>query len=149
MNFWSILLTAAISAVKIIPAVPVGFGAGLSALENYIVIMAGGMLGIAIYAFFGKRLNTWAKHRRQRKPDYALKVQKNFRKARRIKRIWKRFGLYGIAALTPPLLSPPVGTLIAVAFHERMPRILLFMGVSMAAWVALFVFASDWVMSLF
>jgi hypothetical protein len=149
MNLWSILLTAAIAAVKIIPAVPVGFGAGLNAIENFVVIMAGGMLGITLYANFGKRLNKWNKARRRRKPDYAAKVQKNFRKVRRILRIWHRFGIYGIAALTPPLLSPPVGTLIAVAFHASTPRILIVMGISMAIWTAIFVFASDWVISLF
>jgi hypothetical protein len=149
MNIWSILLTAAVAAVKVIPAVGVGVGAGLSAIENYIVIMVGGMLAIAVYAFFGKRLNAWNKHRRQQKPDYGAKVQQNFRKARRIMRIWHRFGLYGIALLTPPLLSPPIGTLIAVAFHETMPRILLFMGISMAAWIGLMVFAGDFILSLF
>jgi hypothetical protein len=137
MNIWSILLTAAVAAVKVIPAVGVGVGAGLSAIENYIVIMVGGMLAIAVYAFFGKRLNAWNKHRRQQKPDYGAKVQQNFRKARRIMRIWHRFGLYGIA------------TLIAVAFHETMPRILLFMGISMAAWIGLMVFAGDFILSLF
>lgn len=149
MNIWSILLTAAIAAVKIIPAVPVGFGANLSAVENFAVIMAGSLLGIFIYAFFGKRINLWNKARRRSKPGYAAKVQKNFRSARRIMRIWHRFGLYGIAALTPPLLSPPIGTLIAVAFHERTPRIMLFMTISMAFWVGLFVFAGDLIASLF
>lgn len=143
------LLVAGLSAVKVLAGVALGAGSGLTAIENFIAVFVGSMIGIGIYTFFGQKIRVWNKHRRQSKADYGLKVQKNFRKARRIKRIWHKFGIVGIAFLTPPLLSPPLGTLIAVGFDETKTRIFLFMGVSVALWAGAFCFLGDNIMSLF
>lgn len=149
MRLLNYLLVAGLSALKVIPGTVLGAGFNFHPLETFIVVFVGGMLGVAFYTFFGTRIRNWNKKRRKGNPKFVIKTQKNFRRARRIMRLWHRFGIWGIAALTPPVLSPPIGTFIAVAFRESTHRILVFMGISMAIWAALFAFAGEGIKNLF
>jgi membrane protein DedA with SNARE-associated domain len=56
------------------------------------------------------------------------------KKNRKIVSIWKKYGLVGVAFLTPILLSPIIGTMIAARFGENPPRIILYMFVSALLW---------------
>jgi hypothetical protein len=53
---------------------------------------------------------------------------------RRIVKIWNKFGLKGVAFLTPVLLSPIGGAIIATSFGLKPARIILYMAVSAAFW---------------
>lgn len=55
-------------------------------------------------------------------------------KTRRIVRISHKWGLIGIAFLTPVLFSPIGGTLIAISFGEHKKRIIGYMFVSAVFW---------------
>lgn len=41
----------------------------------------------------------------------------------RVRRIWERYGAFGIAFITPPLLSPPGTGMAAAAFEVPSPRL--------------------------
>jgi hypothetical protein len=84
------------------------------------------------------------KRRRKSRKPAAL----NFRKARKWKKMWLRYGLPGIALLTPPLISPPIGALIAAFFERRRGRILAYMGVSILLWSALFAAVGHQILAL-
>jgi uncharacterized membrane protein len=148
-HLYQYVLVAGLSALKVIPGVALGVGFGLHPFETFLATFLGGMLGVTFYAFFGQKLRVLNKKRRKSNPKFAEKTRKNFRKARRIKRLWNKVGIIGIALLTPPILSPPIGTFIAVAFGTSTVRILLFMGVSMALWAAGFAFLGDTITGLF
>jgi predicted membrane channel-forming protein YqfA (hemolysin III family) len=51
--------------------------------------------------------------------------------------IWKKYGLIGVAALTPLLLTPIGGTILAVSSGSPKERIIFFMFVSAAIWSVL------------
>ncbi len=53
---------------------------------------------------------------------------------RRIIKLWKKFGLIGIAALTPVLFSIPIGTFIITRLEHNDKKILLYMFISITAW---------------
>lgn len=53
---------------------------------------------------------------------------------RRIIKLWKKFGLIGIAALTPVLFSIPIGTFIITRLEHNDRKILLYMFISITAW---------------
>ncbi len=57
-------------------------------------------------------------------------------------RLWERYGLWGVAFLTPPILSPPLGTAIALAFGTPRPHIVARMTLAMIFWG--FFFAGLW-----
>src|SRR5204863_6706992 len=56
------------------------------------------------------------------------------RRSRRIVRIWKNYGLIGLAALTPILFSIPIGTFIITLLEHNHKKILLYMFISVSCW---------------
>ena len=56
------------------------------------------------------------------------------RRSRRMVRIWKRYGLIGLAALTPVLFSIPIGTFFMIRVEKNKNRIILFMFFSITFW---------------
>jgi len=56
------------------------------------------------------------------------------RRSRRIVRIWKNYGLIGLAALTPILFSIPIGTFIITRLEHNHKKILLYMFISVTCW---------------
>ena len=53
---------------------------------------------------------------------------------RRIIRLWRKFGLIGIATLTPVLFSIPIGTFIITRLEHNHKKILLYLFISITAW---------------
>ncbi len=94
---------------KIIFGPTMGYAAGLSPLVTVIITVAGMMTTILIFTFFGEKL-------REKVFKRYLKPKKVFTpKNRRFVKIWKKYGELGISFLTPILLSPPGGAIIAMA----------------------------------
>lgn len=56
------------------------------------------------------------------------------RRNRRIVRIWKKYGLTGIAIITPVILSIPIGTIIANSLESDKKKILIYMLFSVLFW---------------
>lgn len=56
------------------------------------------------------------------------------RRSRRMVRIWKRYGLLGLAALTPVLFSIPIGTFFMIRLEKNRNRIILYMFISITCW---------------
>jgi hypothetical protein len=53
---------------------------------------------------------------------------------RRIIKLWKKFGLIGIAALTPVLFSIPIGTFIITRLEHNHNKIMIYMFISISIW---------------
>jgi hypothetical protein len=134
-EFMTWLTVAGISSLKVIPGLALAMAQDMSSVEIFVTLAVGSMLGVIFFTMFGMRIRKWRKERRRRK---GIQKPLNFRKARKWKRMWVRYGLPGVALLTPPLLSPPIGAFIAVAFEKRKGRILLFMGMSILLWCTIF-----------
>lgn len=64
------------------------------------------------------------------KRNKALFTQRN----RRIVRIWNKYGLAGVAFLTPVLFSPIIGVFVAISFGGSKRRMIKYMFVSAAFW---------------
>lgn len=58
----------------------------------------------------------------------------DLKKAEKFEKIWKRFGLFGVALLTPVVLTPIGGTLLAVSSGSPKEKILIYMLISASFW---------------
>lgn len=147
-EIWSVLAVAAIASLKVLAAFAVAVAFSLNKIELFVALFGGGMIGVLFFAFFGTRIRRYFAMKNR-----AKNKKINFKRIRTILKIWRRFGLVGIAVLTPPFLTPPIGTLLAVAFGERFNRIVIAMGISFAFWCsALALFGdqiSKWIHEIF
>lgn len=79
-------------------------------ITSSVVIVS--MLGERVVAFFAARR---AKKGKPPKPPREIHP--------RVRAIWERYGAFGVAFITPPLLSPPGTGMAAAAFDVPSPRL--------------------------
>jgi hypothetical protein len=132
-------------------------------LQTNLYTIIGGMLGVTVFIYFSEwiiDIYRWLRkiYRKSLKKgkeifsrpvadvdgnveihyDYidATKRKKRIftRRNRRIVRIWKSYGLIGLAALTPILFSIPIGTFMITRLEHNHRKILLYMFVSVTCW---------------
>jgi len=120
-----------VSGVKFMVGVAMSLARGLSFWEQFLCTTVGGIAGSVFFTYLGDAIRRWISRLRGRSPKPL---------ATRWVRLWERYGLWGVALLTPPILSPPVGTAIALAF--RTPRGLLIKRLTIAILLWGFVFAA-------
>lgn len=112
-----------------------GVAAGLPFGFVWGLTIAGMMTTVVVVSGLGR---TWALHQRRRR---LLRGKPLFNKrSRGIVRIFRRFGMPGIAFLTPILFSPIGGTVIATQLHVPRLRIVLHMLWSAVLWATLTMF---------
>jgi len=133
-------------------------------VESMIYSVIGGMLGVVVFTYFSDQVfKFWhwmmEKFRKVIKkrnifsePTVDIEqpvhvhytyVEKTARKKvftrrnRRFVKIWNRYGLMGVAFLTPVIFSIPIGTIIANSLVHNKKKIFLFMFVSILFWSVL------------
>lgn len=132
-KFISAALACTISLSKIgIPAV--------IAIYKYNILMAllssctGAIFGTVVFTYlFAGILKWWNKFKdKYFKSKHPKKVFTKFN--RRVIRIKHRFGLTGIALLTPIFLSIPIGAFLAERFYKDKRKVIIYLSVSAIFW---------------
>ncbi|MBJ6119822.1 hypothetical protein JAO76_16570 [Pontibacter sp. BT310] len=118
-----------ISMVKFFAGPVTGISLGLSYTETVLFTVAGMMTSVLVFSIIGNAFSKWISKRRrqQQKPVFS-------NKNRRIVKVWQKFGVTGIAFLTPILLTPIVGTIVAALFGASRKRIFVHMLWSSVFW---------------
>jgi hypothetical protein len=109
-----------LSMVKFFGGPLAGVSMGLSFGATIALTITGMMTSVIIFSSIGTFFSRWyiRQRRLKHKPVFS-------KKSRRIVRIWQRFGMRGIAFLTPIILSPIIGTVVATALGAP-PRKIIF-----------------------
>jgi len=122
------LLIYALCMVKIIFGPTMGYAAGLSPLVTVIITVAGMMTTVILFSFIGE----WVRETILRR---YIKPKKVFTKRnRRFVKVWRKYGELGISFLTPILLSPPGGSIIAMALGGSRKKIIAYMLLWSVVW---------------
>jgi hypothetical protein len=109
-----------------------GYAAGLELVTTILATVAGMMTVVLSFAYAGNWLREKVIHR------FFGKRKKFSENNRKFVRIWKKYGLVGVAALTPILLTPIGGALLAVSSGSPREKIILFMFISASVWAVVF-----------
>jgi len=120
------------TALKYIAGPITGFSLGLTWYETLLSSWMGFMLTVLIVVSIGKFLVAWISGLRKSKPLVFSK------RARYAVGIWQKFGIKGIAALTPLIFTPIGGSLLSLSFKVPLPRILFFMAISGLIWSSIY-----------
>lgn len=142
-DFWtfiSVALTCAVSLTKAgIPAVIIAYK------SNYLLALTcsitGALFGTITFTYLSAGILKWWDKIKERwfKSKHPKKI---FTKSnRRIIRVKHRFGLTGIAIITPVLLSIPIGAFLAERFYKDKKKVILYLGVSAVAWSVILYFS--------
>jgi membrane protein DedA with SNARE-associated domain len=119
------------SMVKFILGPIGGYAAGLTLTTTILTTVAGMMTSVLAFTFFGDWLRDKVFHR----------LMKNRHSPDRFKRfsgIWKKYGIAGVAILTPIILTPIGGTLLAVSMGTPRDKLIFYMFLSAAFWSVAF-----------
>lgn len=109
-----------------------GFAAKLSFLTTVLTTIAGMMTVVLVFTFFGEWLRKNVISRFFKKQSKFSVNNKKFVK------IWKKYGLVGVAILTPLILTPIGGTILAVSSGSPKNRIIIYMFISATVWSVVF-----------
>lgn len=119
------------SMLKFVAGPLVGAMSKLPIITTALFTILGATTSVVVTTIIGDTLRVFLKKRR----DKRKKQQKIFtKKKRKIITIYNRFGIKGIAFLTPLILTPIGGTIVALSFGVPRKRILTHMIVSIVIW---------------
>ena len=112
-----------------------GIALKLSWWETMFCTVIGMMVSVVVFTFLGKAIRDgWQKWRKT--------TPKLFSKSsRRAVKVYRRFGMAGIACLTPLLFTPIGGTLIATSFKIPPVKIIAWMVAFALFWGTIITFA--------
>jgi membrane protein DedA with SNARE-associated domain len=108
-----------------------GYAARLNIVTTILATVAGMMTAVLAFTFFGDFLRN-----RLFKNFFGNRKRFSVRN-RKVVVIWRKYGLTGVAALTPILLTPIGGTLLAISFGTPKNKLIFYMFVSAAVWSVL------------
>lgn len=138
-----IITVLLISSIKFVAGPPFAYYStsyNFHFFETIIYCILGGMMGVYIFNYFSKpiihgleKIVALVKPHKHRTPKKIFTPHN-----RRIVKIWKGYGLAGIAFLTPVLLSIPVGSIIASKLVHNKKKIFLYMFISISFWAFAF-----------
>lgn len=132
MQWGAYFAVMAASSIKFVAGPLTGFGLGLSMLETIICTWVGMMFTVTVMLTIGHFLVQQISRIRIQKPKlFSGRV-------RYAVSIWQRFGIKGIAVMTPLLFTPIGGSLLALSFKVPTPRVLVFMAISGIFWSVIF-----------
>ena len=101
-------------------------------LAGSLANIIGGTIGIVLFTYLGDFIQVYAIKK------FPNRFGKKFTRSNRfLVRVKQKFGLGGIAALSPVILSLPVGILFALALTGDKKKVMFSMMVSMLFWAAI------------
>jgi hypothetical protein len=129
------LAVFASSMFKFILGPILGKGFGLTFWETALLTAGGMMASVFLFSsILGRRIHCWIMRT-------FFKEKKLFSKrSRKTVRIWRTYGLKGVAFLTPVLFTPIGGTIVASSFGEHKRKIFKYMLLSAIFWGFIFSF---------
>jgi hypothetical protein len=100
----------------------------------FAVTAGGGITGTVFFTFLSAGLIKWWKGFKLKYFKTHKKTPVFTKKNRRIIKIKRRFGLYGIAFFSPILLSIPMGSFLGERFYKKKGKVILAMTTSVVFW---------------
>ena len=142
-----LLSLAFVSSLKFAASPIAALGYDLNYIQTFLTTTAGGIFGVLFFFYGAKWITAWITEYKNQlfflfginsrsDVDELLPERKRIFtwKNKLIVLTVRRFGLVGIALLTPPLLSIPVGTLIAARYFRNPRKVVGYLCASVVLW---------------
>jgi hypothetical protein len=135
-SLWEIIAVYLLSTVKFVfGGVPMALGLGFPFFKTVTITSLGGFTGVTFFVLMSDKLITYLKKRNALQHPQNHLTKKIFtRRNKIIVKVKHRYGLPGIALLTPSFLSIPIGCFIAVRYFKNKHQILIYMFGAVLFW---------------
>ncbi len=127
-EIWKYLSVFFLSSLKFIFGPTLGNSYGFPAVVTALLTAGGMMVPVYLLTYVGDRLRHFLERFRSKKRKVFSK------KSRRFVRIWKRYGIKGVAFLSPIILTPIGGALVANLFGGEKNLIIRWFWASALFW---------------
>jgi hypothetical protein len=139
----------AVSSIKFLFAPALSFSLGLNFIQTLLSTTAGGIVGVVVFFFLSRwilllyaRYFVYYFHLTKTRVYGFLNIRMPkftpprifTRRNRLIIKIVRKYGLFGIVAITPVLLSIPVGTFLATRYYSSNRYLLVYLSGSVLFW---------------
>ncbi len=141
MGFAQIFSVMLVSSVKFLFAPSIALRMEFSFWETIIWTSLGGIIGVTFFYFFASWIIGLIDRFRNRRVERRISQGKPVKQKkvftptkRRLIRIKHRFGLWGVAIVTPCIISIPVGATLAAKFYPNKWRTLPALYTTVLSW---------------
>lgn len=131
MHILEVISVFFMSFVKFFLAIPLAFTFDFSFWQTFLITCFGGILGVLFFAQFRKVILKIYYRFFAYKPK--VRKKRGFKNILAIKTA-KKYGLFGIAFLTPIVFSIPLGTFLALHFFPNKKKTLPILIASVLGW---------------
>ena len=109
---------------------------GYSFYETVVLTSSGGIIGVFFFTYFSEWLINIYKRIRSKfsKGRHRKKKQIFTRRNIWIVKVKRRFGIMGIAFISPSFITIPVGTFILVRYFKNKKKIIVYQSASVVFW---------------
>jgi len=132
-----VFLLAATPFFEVVGVIPIGVAAGLSALPVTLIAFSGNILTIWLVILMMDRVKASLEKRNEKKGKAASE-----KRGKRASSIWKRYGLPGLALVSPFLIGSHLGAVLAMSFGGTRKQIAFWMTFSVLGWAVVMGIAS-------
>lgn len=127
-DIWKYLTVFFLSSLKFIFGPTLGNSYGFSVPVTVILTACGMMLPVYLFTYFGEKMRSLME--RFKKKDRKKFTKKN----RRFVRVWNAYGVKGVALLSPLILTPIGGAILANLFGGHKNDIIKWMWIAAIFW---------------
>lgn len=129
-QFFQLIGFMLIAGTKFLYAPTALYIAGYTFIESVIVTTIGGAVGVFVFYKLGALISRWWSNRFPPKVD-----KKKFTKKNRVFINFRnKYGLYGLAFVTPCIISIPIGCLLAAKYYHTDKKMIPLLLVSVVFW---------------
>lgn len=142
-----ILVVGFMSSVKFVTAAPLATAYGFNYFETLVITAIGGILGVFIFFQISKAaLKAILKTKKNKELEKMNQAELPGQQPKIVKKkifTWKnkfivrtvrKFGLPGIAIITPVILSIPLGTFIAFRYFHNKQKVFTYLSMAVIFW---------------
>ncbi|MBM7097458.1 small multi-drug export protein [Bacillus sp. H-16] len=139
-----VFLLAATPFFEMIAVIPLGVAAGLHVVPVTILAFAGNVVTVLLVILLINQIQAWLKRRREAKGKDG-----DSKREGRAKKVWKRFGLPGLAIAGPFFIGSHLAALMGMSFGGTKKRMAVWMVGSLTIWCLVTAVASHIGIDLF
>jgi len=112
---------------------------GYSFHETVVMTSFGGILGVVVFTYFSEWIiNMWNRFIKRTSTNRDGKKKQIFSKRNRlIVKVKSKFGIMGIAFISPSFITIPIGTFILVRYFRNKKKIIVYESLSVVFWSVL------------